>query len=214
MEPGCFLFEIGMHRHACSSGSFMDYRRNSVLEVQGKNIANTVLSGFTGVKAWNDAIPDDATYPLDRLLFGSKQDCACTRSQNEDVFTWPYSVDSGTGNVRVNISNRNRRTLREAHPLRCLWGKASGTRPQLRQVGTHARLDDIGEAWVKGSEEVLGREVAILIQCFVACRTEVARLMPGELPYRPVGGLNESLGGAIDFRSFFEDLQCFTEKPF
>ncbi len=178
-----------------------------------EDVADAALAGLVAVEAGDDAAVHDAAHARHFGEAIAEQHVARRRAHDGDQ---PSRLDDACRrhrDVRVDVGDGDRDPRRQAHPAGRFGGQIAGAAAERRQRGRQLRRDEIGEAGVERAE-VVGRRVGAVLEVgLVAGGAGVARLDAAHPPDHPVGGLDQPIGGAIDLRRLFEDLQRLGQEP-
>ena len=124
------------------------------------------------------------------------------------------TVAAGTGDVGIDVGDRDRRPWRQSGPGGGLGGQSAGPLAGGVEHRAHLVVDDGGEGRIEGGEVARVREaVALRPHRLVAGGAGVARLDAGQLPDDPVGRLDQAVGRRIDLGRLVEDLERLREEP-
>ena len=178
-------------------------------------IAHARLAGLVAEEAGDDAVLHVAAHAGDDVLLGAQHHVAVGRAHDDHH---PAGLDDGRrrhGDVGVHVGDGDR----GARLADRSSAAASAVSPpafcaQLADLARHLVVDQMFQPGVERLEEVVGREaVALRPDALVAGGREVARLVAGELPDDPVGGLDQPVGGRVDLRVLVQDLPGLGHEP-
>ncbi len=139
---------------------------------------------------------------------------AVARPHDHDELARRDAADGGSGHVRVDVRDRDRRAGDEPHPPCRTIAEATCTPADGDDARRHLLVHDVRELRVERRKVVPRREaVGFRPDRLVAGGGGVARLDSRELPHDPVGSLDQALGARVHLGILVEDLQRLGEEP-
>ena len=184
-----------------------------VLDVPGEDVADAGLAGLVAPEPVDDAAVDHAAHPGDLGEVLAVHDVAGAGAHDREHLAGLDGLGRRSGDVRVDVADRDRDALGQAGPGGGLGGQGAGGGAEAADLVGDLVVGEAGEVGVERGEELAARVGAVLEDALVAGGAGVADVAAAELPDDPVGGLDPVLGAGVELGILLEQLQALRELP-
>ncbi len=184
-----------------------------VLDVPGEDVADAGLAGLVAPEPVDDAAVDDAAHAGDLGEVLAVHDVAGAGAHDREHLAGLDGLGRGSGDVRVDVADRDGDALGQSGPGGGLGGQGAGGGAEAADLVSDLVVGEAGEVGVERAEELAARVGAVLEDALVAGGAGVAQVAAAQLPDDPVGRLDPVLGAGVELGILLEQLQSLGELP-